>query len=156
MQINIIAVGKNIPSLINMGFMEYAKRMPFDFTIKLLEINPVKHRKNITSDQIIKQEGEKILKAIPKKTRIIALDKSGSVWSTSNLAKQMLLWQTDGRNISLLIGGPEGLSLECLAKAEDIWSLSPLTFPHPLVRIIVMEQLYRAWSILHNHPYHRV
>ena len=93
--------------------------------------------------------------AIPKGNRIVTLEVTGKPWDTPMLASNMEKWQMDGRDVSLLIGGPEGLSPECIAASEQKWSLSPLTLPHPLVRIIVAESLYRAWSLNTNHPYHR-
>jgi 23S rRNA (pseudouridine1915-N3)-methyltransferase len=93
---------------------------------------------------------------IPKTQRIIVLHVQGKLFSTEQLAMQMQQWREDARNVNLIIGGPEGLSQECLDRAELAWSLSPLTLPHPLVRVIVAEQLYRAWSILSHHPYHRI
>jgi 23S rRNA (pseudouridine1915-N3)-methyltransferase len=96
-----------------------------------------------------------MLAAIGKGDGVIALDVLGKAWSTEHLAEQIKSWQMSGRNMSLLIGGPDGLSEACLQRAEQRWSLSALTFPHPLVRVILAEQLYRAWSINNNHPYHR-
>ena len=96
-----------------------------------------------------------MLAALAKDDKVIALDVQGKNWSTEQLAQNLSDWRMDGRNISLLVGGPDGLAGECLQRAESRWSLSALTLPHPLVRIILMEQLYRAWSIISNHPYHR-
>jgi 23S rRNA (pseudouridine1915-N3)-methyltransferase len=86
---------------------------------------------------------------------VVAIDVNGKAWSTEELAKQCADWQMDGRNVSLLVGGPNGLASSCLQRADQKWSLSPLTLPHPLVRVLLAEQLYRAWSILNNHPYHK-
>jgi 23S rRNA (pseudouridine1915-N3)-methyltransferase len=155
MAINLIAIGKKMPPWVNQGFQEYTKRMPTEFNLNLIEISASKRTKNTDIQRAITREGNLMLQAIPTKQNVIALDLSGKSWKTEELAKQMQLWREDGRDVSLLIGGPEGLSQECLARAETKWSLSPLTFPHPLVRVIVAEQLYRAWSILNHHPYHR-
>jgi 23S rRNA (pseudouridine1915-N3)-methyltransferase len=92
---------------------------------------------------------------VGKGNRIVTLDIPGTAWETPQLAQQLERWKQDGRNVSLLIGGPEGLAPACKAAAEQSWSLSPLTLPHPLVRVLVAESLYRAWSITTNHPYHR-
>ncbi len=97
----------------------------------------------------------KMQASIPAGDRVVALDLSGVEWSTVQLAEALSRWLGDGRNVTLLVGGPDGLSQACLARADERWRLSALTFPHPLVRIILAEQLYRAWGILHNHPYHR-
>lgn len=155
MKINLIAVGTKMPAWVQQGFNEYIKRLPPEFHFNLIEIPAIKRTKNINPEKVIQQEGELILAAIPKNQHIIALDRIGKSWSTEQLAQQLQQWQEQSKDISLLIGGPEGLSPKCLALAETKWSLSQLTFPHPLVRIIIAEQLYRAWSILHHHPYHR-
>jgi 23S rRNA (pseudouridine1915-N3)-methyltransferase len=96
-----------------------------------------------------------MLKAVPPRARVVALDVQGRSWSTEHLAASLAGWLGEGRDLALLVGGPEGLAAECLARADIRWSLSPLTFPHPLVRIILAEQIYRAWTLLHGHPYHR-
>ena len=92
---------------------------------------------------------------IPPSAHVVALDQGGKLWSTPQLAEALVRWQDLGREVALLIGGPEGLADECRARADEAWSLSRLTFPHPLVRVIAAEQLYRAWTILSHHPYHR-
>jgi 23S rRNA (pseudouridine1915-N3)-methyltransferase len=96
-----------------------------------------------------------MLKAIPKGSQVLGMDVAGSTWSTERLSERLERWMADGRDIALLVGGPEGLAPDCLRRADARWSLSPLTLPHPLVRVVVAEQLYRAWSIMRNHPYHR-
>lgn len=154
MRINLIAVGKKMPKWITDGYNEYAKRMPIDFKLQLTEIMALK-RYGSHLDQLIHQEGEKMLAAIPKDSIIVALDVQGEQWSTPALAQHLLKWHDQGRDLSLLVGGPEGLAPLCLERAHKKWSLSLLTFPHPLVRVIIAEQLYRAWSILSKHPYHR-
>jgi 23S rRNA (pseudouridine1915-N3)-methyltransferase len=153
MIINLITIGKNMPNWVNEGFYEYAKRMPKDYKLQLIEIPAIKRTSNI--QQIQQKESEQMLSRIPKSSLIIALDEHGQQWNTQQLAKQLQNWHDNWREISLLIGGPEGLAPACLAKANLKWSLSSLTLPHAMVRIIVAEQLYRAWSILTKHPYHR-
>lgn len=155
MHLHLVAVGKRMPAWVNAGYTEYAKRFTANFRLQLIEIEPAKRTKNSDITRVIQQEGEQILKAIPPNSRIIALHDRGQQWDTPTLAKQIEGWQLDGRDVSLLIGGPDGLAPDCLKKAELQWSLSKLTFPHPLVRIIVAEQLYRATSLLRGHPYHR-
>jgi len=154
-QIQMLAVGNKMPAWVNSGFEEYQKRFPRDMSLDLIEITPQKRGKKAELEKIKNQEGEALLAAIPKGNRIVTLEVHGRPWTTPQLAKQMAGWQMDGRNVSLLIGGPEGLSDACLAAAEQRWSLSPLTLPHPIVRVIVAESLYRAWSLNNNHPYHR-
>jgi 23S rRNA (pseudouridine1915-N3)-methyltransferase len=155
MRISLIAVGTRMPDWVEQGYQEYARRLPADYSLQLVEINAGKRGKGADIARITQQEGEKMLAAIPKGARVVALDVLGRGWSTEQLAQAMDDWRHDGRDVALLVGGPEGLAPACLAQAEQRWSLSPLTLPHPLVRIVVAEQLYRAWSILHNHPYHR-
>jgi 23S rRNA (pseudouridine1915-N3)-methyltransferase len=155
MRIALIAVGTRMPDWVEQGYQEYARRLPADYALQLVEISAGKRGKGADIARITQQEGEKMLAAIPKGARVIALDVQGRGWSTEQLAQAMDEWRHDGRDVALLVGGPEGLAPECLAQAEQRWSLSPLTLPHPLVRIVVAEQLYRAWSILHHHPYHR-
>ncbi len=144
-----------MPSWVETGYQEYAKRLSQDCRLQLIEIEAEKRGKNADIKRITYNEGERMLAAIPKNNHIIALEVRGKQWDTPTLAQQIQRWQLDGRDISLLIGGPEGLAPACLAKAEQQWSLSLLTLPHPLVRVIVAEQIYRAWSLLKGHPYHR-
>jgi 23S rRNA (pseudouridine1915-N3)-methyltransferase len=154
MEINLIAIGKGMPEWVNDGFVEYTRRMPADFKVTLTEI-PMLKRSRSDAARAIRQESEQMLAAIAKRSYPIALDVVGQQWSTPQLACHLERWHNQGQALSLLIGGPEGLSEPCLKVAKERWSLSRLTFPHPLVRIIVAEQLYRAWSILSHHPYHR-
>jgi 23S rRNA (pseudouridine1915-N3)-methyltransferase len=152
---HLIAVGSRMPLWVNQGFKNYQKRLPPEYKLDLIVIAPSKRSKNHTISRLLKEEGEKISAAIPKQSRSIALDRKGQMWNTQQLAENLQQCQLERQNISLLIGGPDGLSESCLNNAKHIWSLSPLTLPHPLVRIIVIEQLYRAWSLLKGHPYHR-
>lgn len=144
-----------MPRWVSEGYEEYARRMPAECGLKLVEINPGHRGKNADIQRTLRDEGERMLKAIPKGCQVIALDVQGSSWSTEKLSKKLGAWMGDGRDLALLVGGPEGLAPDCLARAEGRWSLSPLTMPHPLVRVVVAEQIYRAWSLLRNHPYHR-
>ncbi len=121
----------------------------------MVEIPPGKRGKNADISRILDKEGQQLLAAIPKGNRIVTLEVEGKPWTTPKLAQQLERWQLDGRDVALLIGGPEGLAPACIAASEQKWSLSPLTLPHPLVRIMLAEQLYRAWTILNNHPYHK-
>lgn len=155
MKIRLLTITHKSPSWIQEGYEEYAKRLPAAYALELVEIPAEKRSTNADLKRITEREGEKMLAAIKPNNRVIALDVKGKPWSTEELAQQLANWQQDGRNIDLLVGGPEGLAASCLQKAEEKWSLSPLTFPHIIVRLIVAEQIYRAWSILQNHPYHR-
>jgi 23S rRNA (pseudouridine1915-N3)-methyltransferase len=144
-----------MPGWVNTGTEEYTGRMPPQCQLLIREISAEKRNKNSDLQRIRQVEGEKLLAAIPDGCLVVTLDVRGKAWSTEQLARQLDGWMMSGRDVALLVGGPEGLSQACLQRAEQSWSLSPLTFPHPLVRIVVSEQLFRAWSILTNHPYHR-
>lgn len=158
MRIRIIAVGTKMPDWVEQGYAEYAKRMPRDVTVEMLELPLAQRGKNTDIATAMAKEGELMLATIEKGGKgeqVIALDVKGKPWSTEQLAENLAGWKMSGFNYCLLIGGPDGLAPECLALASVKWSLSPLTLPHPLVRIVVIEQLYRACSILQNHPYHK-
>ena len=155
MRIRLLSVGRRMPGWVETGFQEYAKRLPPECSLSLVEIDPGHRRKGASIELARRLEGERMLANLPKGARVIALDERGRNWSTGELAHQLADWMSKGRDIALLVGGPEGLAPLCMQRAEQLWSLSPLTFPHPLVRVILAEQLYRAWSILKGHPYHR-
>jgi len=155
MKLNLLAVGTKMSSWVTDGYQEYAKRMPRECSLHLHEITPAKRGKSGSPAQWMREEGDRILAAIPNNHHVVALDVKGKPWSTEQLAEQLKNWQADGRDVSLIVGGPDGLTDECLQRANQRWSLSALTLPHPLVRIVMSEQLYRAWTVLQNHPYHR-
>lgn len=155
MQIHLISVGNRMPAWVQQGYEEYAKRLPKECDLVLKEIAPGKRLKNTDLVRLVKEEGERMISAIPSDTHVVTLDLKGKPWNTTELSVALKKWLESGQNISLLVGGPEGLADSAREKATESWCLSNLTFPHPLVRIIIAEQLYRAWSILRNHPYHR-
>jgi 23S rRNA (pseudouridine1915-N3)-methyltransferase len=144
-----------MPEWVSQGYNEYARRMPPELSLDLVEI-PLAHRgKNPDIPRLMQREGDAILSALGPRDRVIALEVGGRNWSTEKLAGQLESWQLDGRDVSFLVGGPDGLADACRDRADQLWSLSALTLPHPLVRILLAEQLYRAWSVTRNHPYHR-
>jgi 23S rRNA (pseudouridine1915-N3)-methyltransferase len=155
MYIRLLAIGSKMPSWVSAGYEEYAKRFPPSCKLELVEIPAEKRTKQSHIQRLIQTEGEKLLAAVKPGNRVIALDVQGKSWSTEELAVHLEGWHHEGRNVDLLIGGPDGLSPDCLKAADLKWSLSALTFPHPLVRIILSEQLYRALTIIQGHPYHR-
>lgn len=155
MKIRLIAVGTKMPSWVEQGFNEYAKRLPRDCQIELIELPIGPRGKNQPVSKAIEKEGQSMLAAMKPQNHCVALEVLGKPWSTEQLSKQLADWRMLGQDVDLLIGGPDGLSQECVKKAKQKWSLSPLTLPHPLVRILVSEQLYRAWTVLNNHPYHK-
>ncbi|WP_163936935.1 23S rRNA (pseudouridine(1915)-N(3))-methyltransferase RlmH [Paraferrimonas sp. SM1919] len=155
MKLQLIAVGTKMPSWVATGLAEYQRRFPKDMPFEVIEIAAGKRGKNADIARILQKEGEQMLAAVKKGNRIVTLDLPGKNWTTPQLATELNKWQLDGRDVSLLIGGPEGLAPACKQAAEQSWCLSALTLPHPMVRVMVAESLYRAWSINNNHPYHR-
>jgi 23S rRNA (pseudouridine1915-N3)-methyltransferase len=155
MRIYLVAVGTRMPSWVTTGYTEYARRLPRECSLQLVEIPVSKRRKSLSAARAMQEEGRLMLAAFPADCLVIALDVTGRHWSTEVLAEHLQDWMAGGRDVALLIGGPDGLAPDCLARADLSWSLSALTYPHALVRIIVAEQLYRAWSIRAGHPYHR-
>ncbi|MCP8686014.1 23S rRNA (pseudouridine(1915)-N(3))-methyltransferase RlmH [Marinobacterium sedimentorum] len=155
MKVRLIAVGGKMPGWVTQGYDEYAKRLPADLTLELVELTLGHRGKGADIARAKRQEGDQMLAAIPKGDLVVALEVEGRNWSTEQLASNMEGWRMGGRNVSLLIGGPDGLDARCSAAAEQRWSLSALTLPHPLVRVLLAEQLYRACTILQGHPYHK-
>ncbi len=144
-----------MPGWVTAGFSEYTKRLPRELSPQLVELPLAARLKNANVEQIKEAEGEAIMQVITKGALRIMLDVKGRPWGTEELAQQLRQWQMTGKDLAFVIGGPDGLSQNCLNTASERWSLSNLTLPHPLVRIIFIEQLYRAWTILQNHPYHK-
>ncbi|MEC4718042.1 23S rRNA (pseudouridine(1915)-N(3))-methyltransferase RlmH [Noviherbaspirillum sp. CPCC 100848] len=156
MQLVIAAVGHKMPGWIEDGFQEYAKRMPPECRIQLKEIKPVERSGSKTAETVMALERARIEAAIPKGARIIALDERGKDLTTMQLSQLLTQWQQDGRDVTFLIGGADGLDAGLKASADMLVRISSLTLPHGMVRVLLAEQLYRAWSITQNHPYHRV
>ena len=144
-----------MPAWVEQGHAEYARRMPRECSLALVEIEAEKRGRSGSPQRWVEQEGKRMLAAIPKGDQVVALDVQGATWTTEKLATQLERWMHTGGGVSLLVGGADGLSAKCLQRADQRWSLSALTFPHPLVRVVLSEQLYRAWSVVNHHPYHR-
>lgn len=155
MQVLLLAVGTRMPAWVQAGFDDYAARLPPQLRLVLREIPAGRRTRGADLARIVREEGERLLAAIPPRARVVALDRQGRPLSSETLAAELEKELGRGEDLVLLVGGPEGLASACLARAADRWSLSRLTFAHPLVRVIVAEQIYRAWSILNNLPYHR-
>lgn len=155
MQIHLIAVGDRMPRWVQDGYDEYARRLPAECALRLIEVPAGRRGKNADIARILRDETGRVLAAVPKDADVVALEVEGRAWSTEQLATRLDGWMNSGRDLALLVGGPEGLGGEARAAARQQWSLSPLTLPHPLVRVVVAEQLYRAWTINCGHPYHR-
>ena len=155
MNIHLICAGSRMPRWVQDGYADYERRLPPECGLNLVEIPLGRRGKGMDKVRAVREEGERMLRAIPRDSRVLALDVGGRAWSTEQLAEQLAGWLGEGRDLCLLVGGPDGLAEQCLQRAQQRWSLSLLTLPHSLVRVVVAEQIYRAWSILRRHPYHR-
>ena len=151
----IIAVGERMPGWVAEGFAEYRKRLAHELPLELVELKPGARGKGRGEGRAIQEEGEAILAALPRDVHAVALDGRGRGWSSEELAGQLRRWRMNGRDLAFLVGGPDGHAPAVLARADQQWSLGPLTLPHMLVRLVLAEQLYRAASIVAGHPYHR-
>lgn len=155
MRIHLLAVGERMPGWVGEAYGEYAGRLPGECSLILREIPAQKRGRHADIARIADTEGAQLLDAIPRDCWVVAMDERGRGLSTMELSRRLDDWMHSGRDVALLVGGPDGLTDACRARADLVWSLSPLTFPHPMVRVIVAEQIYRAWSLLRGHPYHR-
>jgi 23S rRNA (pseudouridine1915-N3)-methyltransferase len=155
MKARLIAVGERPPAWVVAGFDEYQKRLSRWLPLELVEIEPGVRGKGRDGARAIADEGGRVLAALPRNTHVIALDGTGRSWTSEELGQRLEYWRGLGRDLAFLIGGPEGHAADVTARADERWSLGPLTLPHMLVRLVVAEQLYRAATLLANHPYHR-
>jgi 23S rRNA (pseudouridine1915-N3)-methyltransferase len=155
MKLYVIAVGNKMPDWITSGFNEYTKRMPREATISLVEIKPEPRNSGKTAAQIMEAEAQRIRAALPAGAMCIALDERGATPTTKQLSQQMQDWMLEGRDVAFVIGGADGLHESVKQQAQQLMALSAFTLPHGMVRVLLAEQLYRAHSLLHNHPYHR-
>jgi 23S rRNA (pseudouridine1915-N3)-methyltransferase len=153
MKFLVVAVGHRMPAWINAGFTEYAARMPRDARIELIAVKPAPRGGSVQRE--VEMEGGRIQAALPADCVRVALDERGTLLSTMELARRIARWREVGRDVAFVVGGADGLAGSVKKSADLLWSLSPLTLPHGLARVALVEQLYRAVSILHNHPYHR-
>jgi 23S rRNA (pseudouridine1915-N3)-methyltransferase len=155
MRIHLLAIGSRAPAWVRAGFDEYAGRLPPTMRLALREIRAGRRVKGADLDRLVREEGERLLAAVPRGTYVVALERTGRELATEQLASELRAQMARGGDLALLVGGPEGLSGDCLARAHARWSLSRLTLAHPLVRVVVAEQIYRAWSVISGLPYHR-
>jgi 23S rRNA (pseudouridine1915-N3)-methyltransferase len=154
MKLYIIAIGHKMPDWIERGFQEYSKRMPREAPVILIELKP-ENRSSRTVEQTLALERNAIQAAIPAHSKVIALDEHGHAWRTIELAQQLMRWQQDGQDVTFIIGGADGLHPDIKRQAHHLIQLSALTLPHGIVRVLLAEQLYRGYTIIHHHPYHR-
>ncbi len=155
MKIRLLALGQRMPTWVTQSFDEYAKRMPKPWSLQLVEIAPGNRSKGADIAKAKLVESQRLVAAIPNNACRIALDVAGDLWSTEQFAQKMANWQHQFSEFVLLIGGPDGIDSSILSQSDARWSLGRITLPHPLVRVIVAEQMYRVWSLLNHHPYHR-
>jgi 23S rRNA (pseudouridine1915-N3)-methyltransferase len=155
MKLLLVAVGHKMPGWITQGYNEYAKRMPREAKVELIEIKAEPRTTGKTAEQMMQAEAQRILGALPDDSLRIALDERGATPTTKQLAAQMQGWMHGGQDVAFIIGGADGLHDSVKQTAQQLMALSACTLPHALVRVLLAEQLYRAYSLLHNHPYHR-
>ena len=155
MKFKILAIGKKRPTWIEDTFEDYKKRFDRSIKVEWYGLQSVKNIKTLNKATIIKKESEKLLSFVNEGEIIISLDKKGKNWTTLELKEKFDRWLYSSIDVNFLIGGANGLSANCLKKSKEVWSLSSLTFPHAFIPILIIEQLYRVWSIRENHPYHR-
>ena len=155
MHLCLIVVGERTPAWVTQGFEEYARRLRRPWTLKLKEIPAERRSRNADIAGLVRAEGERLLAAVPTGWRMVALDPAGHQYDTETLARHLGRWTDESQNAALLIGGPDGLSADVLEKANEVWALSALTLAHSVVRVVVAEQVYRAFSIVQGLPYHR-
>lgn len=155
MAMRLLAVGTRMPAWVTAGYKEYARRLSGPYRLDLTEIVPARWTKSADVGRLKREEGERLLAALPSTPFVVALDARGRMRSSEALARDLGAWLATGQSLAFLVGGAEGLADACLDAAAERWSLSPLILPHALVRVVVAEQLYRAYSSLTGQPYHR-
>jgi 23S rRNA (pseudouridine1915-N3)-methyltransferase len=155
MELTVHTVCGRLPGWVDAGVEDYQRRLPREIRLSWRDLPLAKRHRNSRPEQLRQEEGVRLLKGVPDSHRLFALDLRGQLLSTEDLAAHLRSWQMDGQGVSLLIGGPDGLSAEVLARCEQRWSLGRMTLPHPLVRVVLAEQVYRAWTVTAGHPYHR-
>jgi 23S rRNA (pseudouridine1915-N3)-methyltransferase len=153
MKLFVVAVGHRMPAWVDAGFAEYAARMPREMRVELIALKPA--ARSAGTGRAVESEGKRIRAAVPAGCTTVALDERGAPFTTTELARRLARWRQSGHSIAFLVGGADGLAEDVKKSSDAVWSLSALTLPHGLARVVLAEQLYRAASILHNHPYHR-
>lgn len=155
MKLTVLTPGSRMPRWVDEAVTEYRKRLPPELKLDIRDLPLGGRGRDSNPGRAMSEEAKKIRDALPPRDRLIVLDVEGKSFTTEQLAERLQSWQMSGDNYSLVIGGPDGVDPSLLADADLRWSLSPLTLPHPLVRVVLVEQLYRAWTINAGHPYHR-
>ncbi len=155
MKLILAAVGQKMPDWVNAGYQEYARRLPPDSPLELREVKAEPRTGGRSATQVMQAEARRLEQVIPPQARRIALDERGRDWRTADLADAMGRWRQDGHDVAFVIGGADGLDATFKQQCHERLRLSSFTLPHGMVRVVMAEQIYRAWSLLHNHPYHR-
>lgn len=155
MKLIVIAVGNRMPDWVETAWKDYAKRLPADCALELREVKPEPRTLGKTPEQMMQAEAKRIEAVLPASAQYIALDERGKDLTTVALAKALENWRGNGQDVVFLVGGPDGLDASLKARCHGMIRLSSLTLPHPMVRVVLAEQLYRAWAITTGHPYHR-
>ena len=155
LRLSLLTASNRQPDWVDDGAADYAKRLRGRCTLEIKTLPLARRTASTPVERAVADEGQRLLAAMPAGAHVVALDERGKPWTTKDLAAKLDGWMRIGAPVSLLIGGPDGLSAECLQRANERWSLSPLTLPHGLAKIVAAEALYRAWSLLEHHPYHR-
>lgn len=156
MHIRVLAIGDRQPGWVDDAVGNYAQRFPREWKFRLDTIPTVRRNKNDKSKQAMDAEGKALLAKLDSAVQVVLLDERGKQLNSQSLARQMSAWQNEARDLCFVIGGPDGVSAACHQRADFVWSLSNLTLPHGMARVVLSEQLYRAWSLQNGHPYHRV
>jgi 23S rRNA (pseudouridine1915-N3)-methyltransferase len=155
LRLALLAATNRQPEWVEAGYAEYAKRMRGRCRLELVTVALARRGASVPLERAVADEGERLLARVPQGAHVVALNETGNAWTTKTLAAKLERWMQGGAPVALLVGGPDGLAPACLERAQEQWSLSALTLPHGLVRVVVAEALYRAWSLLEGHPYHR-
>ncbi len=155
MRFHLVAVGTKTPDWVSAGFADYARRLHGGARLELHEVAGGARRGEAEPERIRAQEAQRLRGALPRNAYRIALDQGGRCMDSESIAGRLREWNRTGAEVAFVVGGAEGLASDLIGESDERWSLSPLTLPHALVRVVLAEQLYRALSILHNHPYHR-
>lgn len=155
MKIRVHSVAGKMPAWVEAGVDEYSRRLPRELQLDWRTQSLSRRGKNVKTVDVVALESDRLGQALKPQDHVVLLDVDGKAWDTPTLAKQLAGWQQSGQDVALVIGGPDGVDAQLKQKSHQQWSLSPLTLPHPLVRVLLAEQLYRAWTVLQGHPYHK-
>jgi 23S rRNA (pseudouridine1915-N3)-methyltransferase len=155
LRLSLLTASNRQPSWVDDGAADYAKRLRGRCTLEIKTLPLARRTTSSPVERSVADEGGRLLAAIPTGAHIVALDERGKPWTSKDLTAKLAAWMRVGAPVYFVVGGPDGLAPDCVTRAHERWSLSPLTLPHGLAKVVAAEALYRAWSLLENHPYHR-